>query len=495
MNSEKKQTKKTLLLSILFGVIFFLGAAIATVSTWYAKNFDIEFKELLYTLASPLKGTGNGTMWLIVKSCVPPVLALMAGYVLFVYFFCFRHRSYVWCRRVGAVFCVVLLLGSLFNAYHALRIPAYLELRKEQTTIYEDYYVSPDKVAITADGEKKNLIYIYLESMETTYASVEDGGAQTVNYMPFLTELAREGVSFSDGDGLGGFHSISGTGWTMGALLGTTSGVPFSLSVSGEQSHNSMGNRKNFAKGLVTLGDILEREGYRQMFLCGSDADFAGRRNYFEQHGNFEIFDLDSAIEAGDVDGANDWWGVDDLTLYEIAKRELTELASSSDTPFHFSMLTVDTHHVGGYVCDACSNDYANKTANVVSCADSQLYVFVEWCKQQPFYENSVLVITGDHPRMDTSLVGGVDFYDRTVYNCFLNTDTEVLGSDTERIWTSLDMFPTTLAALGFSIEGDRLGLGTNLFSDKPTLAEELGYDVLEQEVSKYSEYYIKHFS
>lgn len=496
MNSAGKRegNKKALLFSILFGVIFFLGACIATVSIWYENNFDIEFKELLYTLASPLKGTGNGTVWLIVKSCVPPVVALMAVYVLCAYLLCFRHRSYVWRRRAGAAFCVVLLLGSVVHAYFALRIPAYLEFRKEQTTIYEDYYVSPDKVAITADGEKKNLIYIYLESMETTYASREDGGAQPVNYMPLLTELAREGVSFSDSEALGGFHSISGTGWTMGALLGITSGVPFSLSVTGEQSHNSMGKRQNFAKGLVTLGDILEREGYRQMFLCGSDADFAGRRDYFEQHGNFEIFDLDSAIEAGDVDGANDWWGVDDQTLYEIAKRELTALASS-DGPFHFSMLTVDTHHVGGYVCDACTHSYANQTANVVNCADSQLYAFVEWCKQQPFYKDSVLVITGDHPRMDTSLVGGVDFYDRTVYNCFLNTDTEVLGSVTNRVWTSLDLFPTTLAALGFSIEGDRLGLGTNLFSDKQTLAEELGYEVLEGEVSKYSEYYIKHFS
>ena len=37
-----------------------------------------------------------------------------------------------------------------------------------------------------------------------------------------------------------------------------------------------------------------------------------------------------------------------------------------------------------------------------------------------------------------------------------------------------MDMFPTTLASLGAVIDGDRLGLGTNLFSDKPTLAENL---------------------
>jgi phosphoglycerol transferase len=55
-------------------------------------------------------------------------------------------------------------------------------------------------------------------------------------------------------------------------------------------------------------------------------------------------------------------------------------------------------------------------------------------------------------------------------------------------------MFPTTLAALGATIEGDRLGLGTNLFSDKETLTEKYGYDKLEEELSKTSDFYIETF-
>ena len=66
-------------------------------------------------------------------------------------------------------------------------------------------------------------------------------------------------------------------------------------------------------------------------------------------------------------------------------------------------------------------------------------------------------------------------------------------------MFTSLDMFPTVLAAMGFEIEGERLGLGTNVYSTTPTLCEEIGegkagYDMLEAEVSKYSEYYKKKF-
>ena len=69
-------------------------------------------------------------------------------------------------------------------------------------------------------------------------------------------------------------------------------------------------------------------------------------------------------------------------------------------------MITVDTHHVGGYVCELCGNEYEEQLANVVACADSQIFEFVEWCKEQEFYKDTIIVIFGDHPRMDTILVG-----------------------------------------------------------------------------------------
>ena len=53
-----------------------------------------------------------------------------------------------------------------------------------------------------------------------------------------------------------------------------------------------------------------------------------------------------------------------------------------------------------------------------------------------------------------------------------------------------MDYFPTTLAAMGVKIEGDRLGLGTNLFSDKPTLLEEMGWEKFNAELARRSIFY-----
>ena len=83
--------------------------------------------------------------------------------------------------------------------------------------------------------------------------------------------------------------------------------------------------------------------------------------------------------------------------------------------------------------------------------------------------------------------------YYRPTYNCILNAP--ITAENTKnRDFTAMDLFPTTLAALGCRIEGERLGLGTNLFSDVPTLAEELGRAEFDAEASKYSSFYIENF-
>ena len=365
--------------------------------------------------------------------------------------------------------------------------------------IYEEYYVDPSDVRITSKGKTKNLILIYLESMETTYASLEDGGKQTdgKNYIPNLTALAKENISFSDkSDGkIGGFKPIEGIKWTIASLMATSSGLPFRFPV----DSNDMSKYPYFAPNITTLGDILFEKGYVNEFLCGSDAKFGGRYNYFTQHGDYEIFDLFTARKQGYIpENYKVWWGYEDTILYDIAKDEVTRLASGS-RPFNFTMLTVDTHHVGGYVCNECNTSLYGteneaKTKTVLECSERQLMDFLNWCKEQSWYEDTVIVIMGDHPRMDSNLINGTAYRDRTMFNCIINSDTvPVIGSTEKHRFTAIDMFPTTLAAMGFEIEGDRLGLGVNMFSGKKTLAEERGYFSLNSEFAKkeqYQEYY-----
>ena len=61
-----------------------------------------------------------------------------------------------------------------------------------------------------------------------------------------------------------------------------------------------------------------------------------------------------------------------------------------------------------------------------------------------------------------------------------------------KRLYSTLDLFPTTLSGMGVEIEGNRLGLGVDLYSDTPTLVEEMGLENLNTELLKNSNYYKK---
>jgi phosphoglycerol transferase len=125
-----------------------------------------------------------------------------------------------------------------------------------------------------------------------------------------------------------------------------------------------------------------------------------------------------------------------------------------------------------------------------MACSSRQISTFINWCKKQPWYDNTTIVITGDHPTMDVDFCENVSpDYTRKVYTCYMNSAVEPMLPDERRLYSTLDDFPTTLAAMGAYIEGDRLGLGTNLFSSKKTLTEELGVSEETIELSRKSKF------
>ena len=105
----------------------------------------------------------------------------------------------------------------------------------------------------------------------------------------------------------------------------------------------------------------------------------------------------------------------------------------------------------------------------------------------------SSIVIVGDHLGMQTEFYTEKtkNEYYITIYNVVINPAIEK-NNNINRIFTAMDMYPTMLASIGAKIEGERLGLGTNLYSGIPTLAEEYGISYLNEELVKNSRFYNK---
>ena len=102
----------------------------------------------------------------------------------------------------------------------------YVKGNLQKSTFFEEHYIDPETVNVSFNEEKKNLIYIYLESMETTYADYSNGGQFEKNYIPELMELAYDNLYFSNSNKLGGADFISGSSWTIAAMISHTAGVP-----------------------------------------------------------------------------------------------------------------------------------------------------------------------------------------------------------------------------------------------------------------------------
>ena len=373
-----------------------------------------------------------------------------------------------------------LIVSSLIITIQ-LKVPAFIKNQLSSSTIYEDYYVSYDKENVTFPEKKQNLIMIYVESLEVSGFNIENGGTTEESYMPRLESLALEHINFSNTDKIGGFKTINGTNWTVAGLVAQTSGVPISI--------KTTNSKDNFLEGVTSLGDILEENGYKNYLSIGSDINYGDRNKYFEQHGNYTIYDYNYTIDNQEI--PNDyfeWWGYEDRKLYEFSKQRLIQAAKEGE-PFNFTMLTADTHFFSGYTADTCTIKFNDPYANSYYCTDSMLVSFINWIKEQDFYKNTTIVIAGDHLTMRDDFYQISDNYQRTVFNLFINSQATTTNT-TNRDFTAMDMFPTTLASLGVEIKNNKLGLGTNLFSNEKTLSEEIGHENLNKELQKKSTYY-----
>lgn len=472
---------------IFSGIVFMVGCLLI----WMSRTFEVNLSVIINTLLTPLEGSNNDTAIAAIMACAIGLGMTVVCTTLLVWL----EKHYATHKKLisGLYLCGIIgvFLTEIVFVQYKYNVIGYMKRNGADTNLYAERYVDPRDVTITSPAQKRNLIYIYLESMETIYADKASGGKQKSNLIKNLTQYAQDNISFSATDQLGGFVTCEGAGWTMGALFTTSSGVPFELPV----GDNSMNLYETFASGIYTMGDFLKDQGYQQMFLCGSEGMFAGRKTFYEQHGSYDVYDYNRAISEGDIPpDYYVWWGLEDARLYEIAKRQLLRLAEN-DEPFNFTMLTVDTHFKSGYICDLCDDTYKTEAANVVACADEQVTSFIEWIKQQDFYENTTIVISGDHPRMDKLLVKKTPYNERYIYNCFINSVYDKGAVNQKRQSSSLDVFPTVLSAMGYEIEGNRLGLGANLFSREKTLVEEMGIDDLNMELMKTSKFYMEHFA
>ena len=453
---------------------------------WAVYRFgNVELEKIIFHLFVPMKNMP--TDWL--EGIWVPIILTLCFYI-----FTISYKSiFVQHKNFSALLFVFLLLFDIEYIERHFFVYDYLLEFWQESKFIEDNYVHPSDVVISFPKRKRNLIFIQVESLENSLQDRKSGGFFEVNYIPKLTEIAKKNISFSHSNLIEGATVLPSTGWTIAGMVAETAGIPLKL----HGGHfgridNSMDRYGSFLPGVISLGDILKNAGYQNVFILGTGKEFAGKENYMTNHGNYQIFD------QANIGFTNEYQP--DRVVFEFSKKKALEL-SKNEKNFHLFILTADTH-LGSYCPQSCPKVFAEDFKNGYSCVDKLVDEFIKWIEQQDFYSNTTVVVLGDHCSHSNDVASHVETLDhddmtsrhngnikRKVYNAFINPAVKP-SSVYNRKFSTMDMFPTILASIGVKIEGDRLGLGTNLFSDRKTLPEVYGYDYIFEELKKKSLFY-----
>ena len=369
------------------------------------------------------------------------------------------------------IISMIILVGFFKQSINKIGIFTLENL--EQTTFYEKNYVDPGSVHIQFPQNKQNLIVIFIESMETTFASIKNGGGYKKSQIPELESIALDpnNIHFSDSSTLGGPGVTALATWTIAAQFAVNTGLPFK---------NKYFKENFFFTKIVTLFDILSINGYR-LFNIVPFPKKDTITELFRSHSNGTIFDNYDIIKRDRikkeffVKGRNKW--IHDVSILNFSKNIIPELVSNNSSPFSVIIETYDTHTPDGRDCPFCNfSDDSTQFKVVRRCTSRSVNNFVNWFKQQSFYKNTTLFLVGDHMCMGNDVTDDPEgrLAKRTIYNAFINSRANCSYSlKHNRKFTTFDWFPTILASIGCKIYGERLGLGTNLFSGVKTIAEE----------------------
>ncbi|MBQ8677005.1 MAG: sulfatase-like hydrolase/transferase [Alphaproteobacteria bacterium] len=476
-------------------LVFFGGFMLFSTANWVIRKFGpVTYEQIVFHLNMPFDSETRLMLSYFKNTIMTGIILLVVLALLFcrkyrlhlkaldaVRDFVFRHRmvlSLGWFAFCVIWFCLRMNVWTMLN---------YRRYKSETSNFYEQNYVLPQHAKITFPKHKRNLVLIFMESMEATYAKTPHHDYFDADLIPELHLLAKQNINFSDNEYIGGAYPIDGTQWTQAGLFAQTCGAPIQLPIN---DANFFHPKNSFYPNAWCLYDILRQKGYEESFLIGSNGEFAGMNRFVETHGRQKLLDtLFYAERDGLKLSFEKTTKLPDKQLFAYAKEELMRLSAAA-RPFVFTLMTLDTHYgTAKFADDICQRKYgtANNIKNVVSCSSYQIAEFVDWLKAQSFYSDTVVVLLGDHLTMNNFFTPEMN---RKPLNIFVNSP---LGADKtkNRIFTPFDIYPTVIESLGAKISGHRLGLGTSLFSDIPTLTEsKMSIEEMDEGVRKSSKIY-----
>ena len=337
-------------------------------------------------------------------------------------------------------FCVVRTLGN-----EEMKVPSYFT-QEELQNIYTPVTI-PDSTAVF---KPMNVVVFILESFGSEYIGAMNPDTEGIHdCAPFMDSLIHESLSFS--------VSLANGRKSIDAMPSVLSGLPML------KDHLFL-TPTIMSKEITGLAKELGTKGYYSAFFHGADNGSMGFQSFSRVIGYDDYFGMEDFVRKPEYGGNavfDGYWAIWDEEFLQY----MCDMIGTFPEPFTAAAFTASSHHPYN-VPERYRSIYPDE-GNLpiyrgIRYSDHALELFFRKASSQPWFRNTLFVLTADHTNLSEHPDYSSDYGSFRVPVIFYSPSDATLRGRREAIAQQSDILPSILGYLGY--DKPVISFGQNLF-------------------------------
>ncbi len=342
-------------------------------------------------------------------------------------------------------FCFIRTLGN-----EDMKIPAYYD-EEELESIYSPV-ILPDS---TAAFRPMNVVVLILESFGSEYIEAMNPGTDGIHdCAPFMDSLISRSLVFET--------SLANGRKSIDAMPSVLSGIPML------KDHLFL-TPTIMSKEITGLAKELGTKGYYSAFFHGADNGSMGFQSFSRVIGYNDYFGMEDFVKKPEYGGNSvfdGFWAIWDEEFLQY----MCDMMGTFKEPFLTSAFTASSHHPYN-VPERYQQKYPVE-GNLpiyrgIRYSDNALKLFFEKASKQPWFNNTLFVLTADHTNLTEHPDYQSDYGNFRVPVVFYCPSDSLTGKR-NAIAQQSDIFPSVLGYLGY--DKPVISFGQDLFNTPDSL-------------------------
>ena len=322
-------------------------------------------------------------------------------------------------------------------------VPHYFSDEKALASMYTPIHTPNDSAAVV----KKNVVVLIVESFGREYIGALNKdleGGKYKGYTPYVDALIGKSTTFQYSF-CNGRKSIDGMPSVLSSIPMFVE--PFILTPSSMNDYTG-------------LAGILGQEGYETAFFHGAQNGSMGFQAFAQKTGFKHYFgrtEYEAAKGTDDFDGT---WAIWDEPFLQYYAEEMGKMKQ----PFMTAVFTASSHHPF-VIPEQYKQQFLEGKLEIQKCiryTDMAIGKFFETASKQPWFENTIFVLTSDHTNMSDH-----DYYQTDLGGfcspIIIYEPSHPEGQVIDKIAQHIDILPTVLGMLGY--QKPYFGFGIDLLN------------------------------